>query len=112
MENGMSTNEHHCFSKQKLPLAIALAAGVMGTPALAFNIDTGNRDLSVRLDTTAKYSLGVRVEDREDKIANNRNFDETEYKFDQGDVIMNRIDLLTELDVVYKRQYGFRVSAA
>lgn len=80
--------------------------------ALAFEIDTGNPDVSIRWDNTVRYNLGLRVEERDSKIGNSAVSDEGTYSFDKGDVTSNRIDLLSELDVVYKRQMGFRVSAA
>ncbi|ENO87365.1 hypothetical protein C666_11250 [Thauera linaloolentis 47Lol = DSM 12138] len=80
--------------------------------AQAFNIDTGNPDLSIRLDNSVRYNLGVRTEGRNAKIANNPNFDESDARFDRGDIVTNRLDLLSELDITYKRNFGLRVSGA
>ncbi len=88
--------------------AIVAAAG----PAQAFEIETGNPDWSVRWDNTFRYNLGWRVESRDQAIGNSIIADEGTYSFDKGDIVQNRLDLLTELDVVYKRMMGFRVSAA
>ena len=33
-------------------------------------------------------------------------------QFDKGDMILNRIDLVSELDLIYKERSGLRVSAA
>ncbi len=41
----------------------------------------------------------------------NPNFDDGDRNFDRGRVF-TRLDLLTEFDVIWKRQIGFRVSAA
>jgi hypothetical protein len=91
--------------------AAAVAAALCGS-ALAFEFDTGNPDLSVRWDNTVRYNLGMRVEGRDNNIGNSAVSDEGTYSFDKGDLVTNRIDLLSELDVVWKRQFGFRVSGA
>ena len=45
-------------------------------------------------------------------IGNSVVSDEGTYSFDQGDVVASRFDILSELDFVFKRRYGFRISAA
>jgi hypothetical protein len=90
----------------------ASAVAVGGGNALAFEFDTGNPDLSVRWDNTFRYNLGVRVEGRNNDIGNSAVSDEGTYSFNTGNAVTNRIDVLSELDVVWKKQYGFRVSAA
>jgi hypothetical protein len=94
--------------------AIVLAIGAMlaAGSARAFEVPTGNPDWSVRWDNTIRYNLGWRVESRDQAIGNSIIADEGTYSFDKGDIVQNRLDLLTELDVVYKRMVGFRVSAA
>jgi hypothetical protein len=91
--------------------ALAVASALAGG-AHAFEIGTGNPDWSVRWDNTVRYNLGVRTESRDQAIGNSIIADEGTYSFDRGDIVQNRLDLLTELDVVYKRMFGFRVSAA
>ncbi len=91
-----------------LALAIMSCAG----GATAMQVDVGNPDLRVRFDTTVRYNLGMRMEDQERKILNNPNFDESDGKFDKGDIVTNRLDLLTEFDVSYKNDFGGRVSAS
>jgi hypothetical protein len=93
-------------------LAGALAALGAATGARAFEIDTGNPDVAVRWDNTVRYNLAVRTEGKDPKIANAPNTDESDNKFDRGDVVNNRIDLLSELDLVYKSRMGVRVSGA
>ena len=97
-----------------------LASAVMSVmaPAVshAFMIDTGNPDLRVLWDTTAKYSTAFRVEDQNARLiadtqGNWPNTDDGNRNFDKG-LISNRLDLLTELDVIYKRKYDFRLSGA
>jgi Protein of unknown function (DUF1302) len=93
-------------------VAAALTAALSGGSALAFEFDTGNPDVSIRWDNTIRYNLGLRVEGRDDKIGNSAVSDEGTYSFDNGSVVTNRIDILSELDFVYKKQMGFRVSGA
>lgn len=93
---------------------IALAVAVLGGAgsACAMEIDLGNSDYRLRFDNTIRYNLGVRVEDQDDRIMNTPNYDESDGKFDQGDIVTNRVDLLTEVDFAYKYLFGARLSAA
>jgi len=77
--------------------------------AQAMEIDTGNPDLSVRFDNTLRYNLGMRTEKQSDAILSSSSGN-SDAQFDRGDIITNRLDLLTEIDVVYKEKMGFRVS--
>jgi hypothetical protein len=51
------------------------------------------------------------VESANSKLANSFNNNDGNRNFSAGSAVSQRIDLLTELDVVYKQQMGFRVSA-
>ena len=74
--------------------------------------DTGNPDLTIRWDNTVRFNLGVRVESRDDKIGNSAISDEGTYSFDKGDLVATRFDVLSELDVVFRKRHGLRLSAA
>src|SRR5690554_2775537 len=96
-----------------------LAAGVMAATlasaswqAMAFSIDTGNPDIRMRWDNTVKYNIGWRMEGRDDNLGDNWASQATNHGWDRGDVVTNRVDLLSEFDMVYKMDHGFRVSAA
>ncbi|AMO25670.1 hypothetical protein UC35_22300 [Ramlibacter tataouinensis] len=91
--------------------AAAMLVVACGT-AQAFEFDTGNPDLSVRWDNTVRANFATRVEERDQKIGNSALSDEGTYSFDKGDSVAQRLDLLSELDVIYKKRYGFRVSGA
>jgi hypothetical protein len=91
--------------------AAALLAGSAGA-VHAMPIATDNGDLEMRLDTQVRYNLGVRLEQRDPKIGSNANFDESDFKFDRGDLINNRLDVYTEFDLSYRQQAGFRISGA
>lgn len=106
------------MSNPKLkPLRLALWFG-LSTGAVsagmthAAEIDTGNPDLSARWDNTVRYNLGVRAESRDSALARNASYDESDAKFDRGDVVTNRVDLMSELEVAYKQYHGVRVSGA
>src|SRR5690554_5546026 len=96
------------IQRSALAVAITVAAG----SASAIEIDVGNPDIRLRWDNTARYNLGVRVEDQDSAIMNNPNYDESNGKFEQGDIVTNRLDWLTEVDLSYKWHFGARVSAA
>ena len=93
-------------------LAWAAAALCAAGTAQAAEFDVGNPDLALRWDNTVRYNIAVRVEGKDPKIANAANSDESDNKFDRGNVVNNRLDLLSELDLVYKGKMGLRVSAA
>ncbi|WP_178114671.1 DUF1302 domain-containing protein [Pseudomonas saliphila] len=91
-----------------------LAAGLASTSGqvMAFSIDTENPDLRVRWDNTVKYNIGWRMEGRDDRLGDNWVSQATNHGWDKGDVVTNRVDILSEFDMVYKMNHGFRVSAA
>ena len=106
------------FRLTRLFFAVAGAfAGLSVTgPAAAFQIDTGNPDLRMSWDNTVKYSAAWRVRDVDSDVANNlgdpqANTNDGDLNFDKG-LISNRLDLLSELDLRYKRNYGLRLSGA
>jgi Protein of unknown function (DUF1302) len=105
-----------CRTGARLTAVSAAVLGVLAlaaAPAQAMEFNTGNPDLEVRWDNTVRYNLGVRTgQQNKSGVGNNPSFDEGEFRFDNGDVVANRFDLLSELDLVYKGKYGFRVSAA
>ena len=92
--------------------SIGLAAALMASSAFAFRLDLDNPDLVVFWDNTIRLNAGWRAEDIDDAIGDNPVYDESDYKFDKGDMIQQRIDLLSELDIIWKQDYGARFSAA
>ncbi|KQW69903.1 DUF1302 domain-containing protein [Methylibium sp. Root1272] len=94
--------------------ATAVAAWLACAPgAHALDLSPPDSDVKVRWDNTFKYSAGFRVKNRSPEViaAYNPNLDDGDQNFDKG-LISNRLDLLSELDVVYKRDLGLRISAA
>ncbi|MER1967113.1 DUF1302 family protein [Castellaniella sp. GW247-6E4] len=87
--------------------------------ANAFEIDTGNSDVQLRWDNTVRYTIGVRANDCDTDICGDGqgggdvSAHQSDSRFGKaGDIITNRLDLLSELDLIYKGRTGFRLSGA
>lgn len=92
--------------------AVATAAVLAASNACAFEIDTGNPDLTLRWDNTVKYSAGMRLKEANPALLGNPNSDDGDRNFRKGGLISSRFDLFSELDVVYEKRMGFRLSGA
>ncbi len=90
-------------------LALLISCG----SANAFNIPTGNDEVwQLKFDNTFRYFLQYRIASQNDAILANINGDDGDRNFDKG-IVSNRLDILTELDLVNKeKQYGIRFSGA
>ena len=98
---------------QRRALSAALASmGAIAGGAAAFEIDTGNPDVEMRWDNTVRYNLGVRTHSQDPAILGNPNADDGDRNFSNGSVVTSRFDLFSELDLVWRKNYGVRVSAA
>ena len=91
--------------------ALSLCAIACGG-ANAVEIDTGNSDIQLRWDNTLRYNLGMRTEGQDAAIIANPNNDDGDRNFDKHRLVNNRVDILTESDIIYKGKYGARASAA
>lgn len=100
----------HNFCRSLLSSAILISLGISQAHAMA--IETGNSDISIRFDNTVRLSYGQRVENRDASIAQTVNYNDGDLKFATGDAVNQRLDLLSELDFVYKDTTGFRLSGA
>ena len=105
--------------RQKWSTLALLSVVSTGSSLHAAEIDVGNEDVKVRLDTTVRYNAGVRAKDCDANICGNGagagdvSAHQSDRKFSKaGNIITNRLDLLPELDVIYKEKIGFRVSGA
>jgi len=101
---------------RRATLPLVIAALFASGPALAFQFDTGNPDIRVSWDNTIKYSASWRVRNANSEVAGDPttaqvNTNDGDLNFDNG-LISNRLDLLSEFNLSYKRLYGFRVSGA
>jgi Protein of unknown function (DUF1302) len=104
----------HRAGTRLTPVASAALAALTlaAAPVRAFEIDTGNPDYEVRFDNTLRYSLGVRAQSQDSAILAAPNNDDGDRNFGNGKLVANRLDLLSEFDLVFKKKYGFRVSGA
>jgi hypothetical protein len=102
---------HHPRLKP-VPLAVLAAIVLAAAPAQAAEFDTGNPDVELRWDNTVRYNLGVRTQAQDPAMLASPNYDDGDRNFKKNKLVANRLDLLTEADVVYKKQFGARVSAA
>jgi len=94
-------------------LGAALASlGAISLNAAAFEIDTGNPDVEIRWDNTIRYNVGVRTHGQDPAILGNPNADDGDRNFGNGSVVTSRFDALSEFDLVWRKNYGVRVSAA
>lgn len=101
----------HMIKLGRVAAALATAFAAAG-PVQAFEIDTGNEDLVVRWDNTVRYNLGFRAQSQNSDILKNVNTDDGDRNFKNGSIVANRLDVVTELDVVWQGKYGARLSAA
>ncbi|CAN5340357.1 hypothetical protein BH10PSE16_BH10PSE16_11970 [soil metagenome] len=97
------------FARKTLVVALAVACS---SSAMAIEIDSGNEDVKIRWDNTVRYNLGMRMEGQDARILANPSYDESDAKFGKHDIVTNRIDLLSEVDVNYKKRFGARVSGS
>jgi hypothetical protein len=101
-------------------MAAAVATVLLGGAALsarAVEIDTGNADLKLRWDNEFRYNAGWRMQDIDSRLdyanPNVPVFNAVgDNQFQKGDMMLNRLDILSELDLVYKERSGLRISGA
>ncbi|MCV6615500.1 MAG: DUF1302 domain-containing protein, partial [Cellvibrionaceae bacterium] len=101
---------------KKFPLA-ALAGAVLSANVSAFEI-TSDGDWNVRWDNTLKGNLMFRTAKQDADVYNSPTAghlaDDSTFSVDRSNlgVVSSRIDVLSELDVVFKDNFGFRVSGS
>lgn len=108
----MMSNETSFFTRTQVAAAIGAALVALSGAAQAVPIDVGNPDIELRWDNTVRYNAGWRMEDSNPAFYNSAGYDETEGRFKKHDMVTNRLDLVTEMDLIFKNKYGFRVSGA
>ena len=99
--------------RSQISLAVVTAMTVMGVcgSVSAFEIPTGNEDVVINWDNTLRYTLAQRLKGQSKDIVNSVNHNDGDRNFDVG-IVSSRLDLLSEMDVVYKKNYGVRLSGA
>jgi len=80
--------------------------------AHAYQFVIADPSWAVNLDTTLQYTVGMRVEERDSRIANSPTNAQSDYLFDRGDIVTNRLQALLEFQATYKDKYGLRVSGS
>src|SRR5438046_290760 len=116
---------HHLFRQRLLSVAVGTSLVAAAGCSFAAPIDVGNPDVELRWDNTVKYSAGIRAKSRSDLLTQFApppadgssgpaalNGDDGDRNFKRGSLTSNRLDLLSELDLVYRKSFGARVSAA
>ena len=114
-------------------LSVLAHAAWLATSAAAVEIDTGNADLSIRFDNTIKASAMYRLKNADPALVDTvrqiptgapppapssfafpqaQNFNAGDDNFRRKGFVSERVDLLSEFDVAYRKSFGARISAA
>lgn len=99
------------FSHTSLAAAVAMATLLTSGASHAITLKS-DQNWNVNLDTSVQWLAGVRVNSRDSRIANDPFYHSSNYKFDRGDLVTNRVQGLFELQGVYQNRMGYRVSAS
>jgi hypothetical protein len=106
--------------KKLLAVSILATAAAASMQAQAFKFDTQD-DWDIRWDNALKGNLMTRVQDQDPSVYDPKRAvptqaaqlaDDADYSVTQGHFVSQRADLLSELDVIWKDELGFRVSGA
>lgn len=102
-------------------LTAVATASLLAVGAQALELETGNDDVKIRFDNTVKVSAMYRLKDADPKLVNSLtstgtpqalNFNAGNDNFRNAGFVSERADLLSELDVVYQKNFGLRLSGA
>lgn len=100
--------------KKKMALAVASLAAISAEVG-AFQFTTGD-DWDIRWDNQFKGNLVVRVAEQDDDVTSKGATQflaaDPDLSFEDGDIVSARLDLLSELDIIWRETFGFRASAA
>lgn len=96
----------------KLLAPMVLTGAVISPLAHALAIDTGNPDLKINWTTELRLGMGWRAESINSDLGDDPTGHQSDYSVHSGDIWKKRLDVLTEMDVIFKEDYGVRVSAA
>lgn len=115
------------------PLCTVTAVALMAQGAHAVEINTGNPDWSVRWDNSVRLSAKVRTESADPALKDSfrdvptgapppapssfafpqaLNFNAGDQNFQKKGLVSARVDLLSEFDAIWQRDFGLRLSAA
>ncbi len=110
-------------SRLRLAMGRCALAGVAlsAAPGQAMELETGNADLSLRWDNTVKASAIYRLQRADAALSDSfgaggapqaLNFNAGNQNFRERGLVSQRVDLLSEFDLVYRRDFGLRLSGA
>lgn len=106
---GIDRHSGRCMALVLRP--IAAAAAMVAAQAGAMEIAVDNPDVSMRWDTTVKYSAAWRVRQQDPALLVNANSDDGDRNFNRG-LVSNRLDLFSEFDATWRKRLGLRISGA
>ncbi len=97
---------------KKSCMALA-AASVLGmcVSVGAFEINTGSEDIVFNWDNHLRYTLAQRLKGPSKDLTGSANHNDGDRNFGVG-LVSSRLDILSEADMVYKKDFGVRVSGA
>ena len=109
----MKRNHRGSARNRLAPSTIALALAAAGQTACAVEL-ANNDSYTIRWDNSVKYTLGARTASPSSFYLDNPNSNDGDGAFKKGDLVTNRVDLLSEFDLTFKdaANSGLRVSAA
>lgn len=96
----------------RLTVLASVIAALVPLHAYAFKFTTGT-DWDVNWDNTVSYNVGMRAHSIDPLIGNSPVFDEGDYKFAHaGDIVTNRLTVLSEFTAAYQGYVGVRFSGS
>jgi hypothetical protein len=101
------------FKKTGLNILACSIATAIAAPAMSMSL-VRNDDWSIRWDNTLKYQAVTRTESPDHDVAGAAapSVADGSLNFRRGELVSNRVDWRTELDVIFQEKMGFRISAA
>jgi len=97
-------------AKLKQSVIVLGAAVASACPVQATEIASGSEDVQIRWDNTIRYNLARRVEMQDARITGSLNNNDGDRNFNKNSLVSNRVDLLSELDLIYRKDHGLRIS--
>lgn len=97
-------------AKLKHGVIVLGAAVASAGPVQAIEFPTANDDVKIRWDNTIRYNLARRMEEQDARITGSLNNNDGDRNFNKNATVSNRIDLLSEFDLIYRKDHGLRVS--
>jgi hypothetical protein len=126
--------KNHPYPGRRAALALAACAALsLATGARAFEFDIGNPDWSLRWDNSVRLSTKYRTGSADPMLKDSfrqvptgapppapatfsfpqaLNFNAGDQNFQDRGIVSARVDLLSEFDAIWRRDFGLRLSAA